>query len=69
MTRKYPGMLVLPGWLKAFGWPVLLILSGLGLFALEFVVGVVVSFKLPAFLVGVGVVFFIAKLATNGEEL
>lgn len=69
MTKRYPGQLVLPGWLAAFGWPLLLMLLGFGLFLLGYFGYFPIPLKLPVFLIGVGMVYFIAKLATDGEKL
>jgi hypothetical protein len=69
MTRKYPGLFVLPGWLKAFGWPFLLMLAGFGIIGLSYATGVPIPFKLPGILITLGMVFFIVKLATNGEDV
>jgi hypothetical protein len=69
-TRQYPGVIMLPGWVKAFGWPFLLMLSGVAFFLwCYFTVdgmgtnAVIVS----SIIVGTGLIFFIAKLNTNGE--
>jgi hypothetical protein len=69
MTRRYPGILVLPGWLKAFGWPFLLILAGFGLIGLSLASGFPIPIKLPAIILTLGIVFFIFKLATNGDDV
>jgi hypothetical protein len=69
MARKYPGMTVLPGWLKAFGWPFLLIIAGFAIIGISYETGIPVPLKLPALFIGTGMLFFIVKLATNGEDI
>ena len=69
LTRRYPGLLVLPGWLKAFGWPLLLIIGGFGVIGLSYASGMPIPVELPVLLIGTGLVFVIVKLATNGDEV
>ena len=66
-TRQYPGIFILPGWAKAFGWPLLLMLSGVGLFLYIYFVGHEIELRVPSILVAIGLVFFMFKLNTNGE--
>jgi hypothetical protein len=66
-TRQYPGVLILPGWVKAFGWPFLIILAGVAFFCYAYFVLHEVELKVPAALVAIGLVFFMFKLSTNGE--
>ncbi len=69
MTRTYPGLIMLPGWLKAFGWPFLLMVAGFAMVGAAYAFKVAISLKVPAALIALGMVFFIYKLATDGEEL
>jgi hypothetical protein len=69
-TRRYPGVLILPGWVKAFGWPLLVMLAGVAFFLYCYFAvdgmgtnAVIVS----SIIFGTGLIFFIAKLNTNGE--
>jgi hypothetical protein len=62
-------MLVLPGWLKAFGWPFLLILAGFGLVGLRYAANVPMPWKVPGAVIALGMGFFIYKLATNGDDV
>ena len=60
-TRKYPGVVVLPHWVRAFGWPFLLILAGIGLFFWGYCHGII-DFKLPSLMMALGLIFFFVKL-------
>lgn len=62
-TRKYPGALFLPPWVTAFGWPLLLILAGLGFGWWIYAMSGKISF-LPAFPISIGLVFFFVKLSS-----
>jgi hypothetical protein len=66
-TRRYPGTLILPGWVRAFGWPFLIILLGIASFVYPYYAYHEIELKLTAGLVSIGLVFFLFKLNTNGE--
>ncbi len=66
-TRKYPGVLMLPGWTRAFGWPFLCILAGIAYFLYPYFAYHMIELKLPGLLVSIGLIFFVVKLNTNGE--
>jgi hypothetical protein len=69
-TRQYPGILILPGWVKAFGWPLLLMAAGVAFFLYcyfaEVGIGVQVI-EVSGIFFGTGLIFFLFKLNTNGE--
>lgn len=62
-TRTYPGHIMLPGWLRAFGWPFLMILGGLALAVATWYYDWrdTDTYKISAALIAVGTVYFIAK--------
>jgi hypothetical protein len=62
-TRKYPGLLILPRWLTAFGWPLLLILAGVLCIALAYAARIPIPLKIPAILIAIGLVYFFIKLS------
>ena len=66
-TRHYPGVLILPGWVKAFGWPLLIMLSGVAFFFYIYFAAHEIELKVPSALIAIGLVFFLFKLHTNGE--
>ena len=66
-TRRYPGTLILPGWLRAFGWPFAIILLGIGSFFYTYFNYHMIELKLTAALISIGLVFFLFKLNNNGE--
>ena len=61
-TRKYPGVVELPGWVRAFGWPFLLMLAGVGIAVAYYFAGYRMPVHLPALLVAFGLVWFVVKL-------
>jgi hypothetical protein len=66
-TRTYAGQIMLPGWVSAFGWPLLLVLTGVAIIiASHFASGGTVM-RVPLGLIGVGVGWFFVKLMTDGE--
>jgi hypothetical protein len=69
MTRRYPGMMILPGWVKIFGWPLVLILIGLALGALRLIEHYPIPMKLVLIPVGAGMAWAIIIMMTGGEEL
>ncbi len=73
MTRREPGELNLPGWLRAFGWPFLMMAAG----------GTVMALKITGYwdilsrgmitlaaeiLFSLGLIRFIFLLAMDGDE-
>jgi hypothetical protein len=66
-TRRYPGILILPGWVRAFGWPFLVMLLGVAAFLYPYYSYHLIELKLPAILISIGLIFFLFKLNTNGE--
>lgn len=66
-TRKYEGIIMFPGWVRAFGWPFLIILAGVGALLYPIYAYHYVELKLPALLISIGLVFFFVKLMTGGE--
>jgi len=67
-TRVYPGQIVLPGWVRAFGWPVLLMAAGVAVAAVEqFFLGRFL-FQLPVLLIGTGLVFFFIRIFGIGDD-
>lgn len=69
-TRRYPGVVILPGWVKAFGWPLLLMVAGVVFFLWCYftVDGMGTNAVIVASVFfGTGLIFFIAKLNTDGE--
>ena len=61
-TRTYPGVIQLPGWVSAFGWPVLLILMAITWAAFGYVATSGRSFVVPGGLLVLGIVWFLIKL-------
>ncbi len=66
-TRKYPGIVMLPGWVRAFGWPFLLMLAAPAIFLYEYYGSHVFEPRLPGLLFAIGTIFFFVKLNTNGD--
>ncbi|HUO06873.1 MAG TPA: hypothetical protein VM008_00945 [Phycisphaerae bacterium] len=67
-TRRYPGTVILPGWMRAFGWPFLLMLAGVALFVMYYYEAHEIELKVPAGMVAIGLIFFLFKLNNNGES-
>jgi hypothetical protein len=67
-TRQYEGLVMLPGWIRAFGWPFLLMVGGVGLFLYAYYGFHEVELKLPGAMVAIGLIFFMFKLNNNGEH-
>jgi predicted RNA-binding Zn-ribbon protein involved in translation (DUF1610 family) len=61
-TRRYPGIVELPHWVRAFGWPFLLMLSGVGLFFWGYWNGFV-DLRMPSLMVAAGLIFFYVKFS------
>jgi hypothetical protein len=62
-TRRYPGLLTLPGGVRAFGWPLALMAGGalLMLGSLAVSDGDAVWIHGPATIIGTGFVWFVVK--------
>lgn len=66
-TRRYPGILILPGWVRAFGWPFLLMGAAVAVFLVEYYGSHIFEPKFPGLLFSIGIIFFFVKLNTNGD--
>lgn len=66
-TRVYPGVLILPHWVAAFGWPLLFILAGVGSGAYTWFYLGYIRISLSATLIAIGVVHALVKLA-NADD-
>jgi len=73
LTRRAPGEIDLPGWLRAFGWPFLFLVAG----ATPFVLKVAGHWNIPnrgwIMLAGeiafaIGLIRFLYRLASGGED-
>ena len=60
-TRSYPGLIILPRWVSAFGWPFLLIALGAILWIAKSF-GYPIPVKLAIIPLAIGLVYFFIKL-------
>lgn len=67
-TRTYPGLLTLPPWIRAFGWPLLLIVAGVGMMAGSYFASAGAWMRVPVGLIGSGFIWFLILLLGGGEE-
>lgn len=67
-TRRYPGLLILPAWVSAFGWPLVLIASGFALALVQVALFSIVDVRGPAALVGAGAGWFFTRTLFGGDE-
>lgn len=66
-TRCYEGHTVLPSWLRAFGWPLLVIFAGVAFGAFEWLVLGVLHLSFVAVVIATGAVWFFVKLLGADE--
>lgn len=67
-TRRYSGVLVLPPWITAFGWPLLLIVLGVALMAGSYVGSGRSAITIPAGIIGTGITWFLVKLMVRDDD-
>jgi hypothetical protein len=67
-TRRYAGVITFPGWVKAFGWPFLLMIAGLAFGIAKVMNDWPIPLFLPAIPFSVGAAYFMAKIMTNGQD-
>ncbi|MEM1356013.1 MAG: hypothetical protein AAGH88_14155 [Planctomycetota bacterium] len=67
MTRRYPGTIVLPGWLSAFGWPLVVVLCGVLITTFSWILFGWIPLKPVAIIFGLGLVWAMVKLVSDGE--
>jgi hypothetical protein len=68
-TRKYEGVWELPFWVRAFGWPFLLMAAGVAYFVVPALYYNYYDVKLPSLIFAIGFVFFVAKLMVDDKRL
>ena len=66
-TRSYEGMISLPHWLTAFGWPLMMILAGVGILVSSYLSSSKTVVDVPVGLIVVGVIYFMLKLSGDDE--
>jgi hypothetical protein len=67
-TRKYPGQLILPRWITAFGWPLLFMLIGAGATAGTYFASGGRRVMAPVGLFAVGMIWFFVKLSGADDD-
>lgn len=62
-NRTYPGVIVFPKWITAFGWPLLLMLLGAGIMAASYVGSGQAFMRVPVGMFVTGMIWFMVKLS------
>jgi len=67
-TRIYPGMLSLPPWIRAFGWPFLLMATGIGIMLASYFGSGETYVRVPVGMIVTGMIWFFFMLSGGDDE-
>src|SRR4051812_27531826 len=61
LTRKYDGVIELPFWVRAFGWPFFMMIFGILFFVIPYFYYNYFDVKIPSLIFAVGFIYFVVK--------